>query len=106
MMPQRTVVQAGRSGAMKLIYKPLGIGLGLVAGIIGRAIFGKIWGLIDDEEPPEGTTQEVSWPKVLIAAALQGMIFRVVKVAVERAGAKGWNHLTGVWPGETRADPE
>ena len=91
---------------MKFIYKPLGIALGIVAGILGRALFGKIWGMIDDEEPPEGTTLETSWPKVLIAAALQGMIFRVVKVAVERAGAKGFTHLTGVWPGETRPDPD
>jgi hypothetical protein len=91
---------------VKLIYKPLGIVLGIVAGILGRVLFGKVWGLIDKEEPPESTTLETSWPKVLIAAALQGMIFRTVKVAVERAGAQGWTHLTGVWPGEKRPDPE
>jgi hypothetical protein len=91
---------------VKLIYKPLGIVFGILAGVLGRAVFGKIWGMIDDEEPPESTTLETSWPKVLLAAALQGLIFRTVKVAVERAGAKGWTHLTGVWPGETRPDPE
>ena len=91
---------------MKLLYKPLGIVFGIIAGILGRTLFSKIWGMIDDEEPPESTTLETSWAKVLIAAALQGLIFRTVKVAVERAGAKGWTHVTGVWPGETRPDPE
>ena len=89
-----------------LIYKPIGIGLGIMAGIVGRAIFGKIWGLIDDEEPPEATTRRVSWPKLLLAAAIQGMIFRVVKVSVDRAGAIGWSSLTGSWPGEEEPDPE
>jgi hypothetical protein len=109
MMAQRAVVHAGKLRefeSMKLIYKPFGIIAGILAGFLARAVFGKLWGLIDDEEPPESTTLETSWPKVLLAAALQGLIFRTVKVAVERAGAKGWTHLTGVWPGETRPDPE
>jgi hypothetical protein len=91
---------------MKLIYKPIGILLGLAAGAVGRLIFSKIWGLIDDEEPPEGTTLRTTWWKVLLAGALQGAIFRGTKVAVERAGAIGWRNLTGTWPGETEPDPE
>ena len=91
---------------MKLIYKPLGIALGIVGGIVGRAIFGKVWGIVDDEEPPEATTRETTWPKILLAAALQGLIFRTIRVAIDRAGAMGWEHLTGVWPGEKQPDPE
>jgi Protein of unknown function (DUF4235) len=91
---------------MKLIYKPIGIVLGLVAGAAGRAIFAKVWGLVDDEEPPEPTTELSSWPKVLLAAALQGLIFRTTRVAVDRAGAIGWRNLTGTWPGERAPDPE
>jgi Protein of unknown function (DUF4235) len=91
---------------MKLIYKPFGIVVGIVAGILARTIFGKVWGLIDEEEPPESTTLETSWPKLIMAAALQGIVFNVVRAAVERVGAKGFTHLTGVWPGEKRADPE
>jgi enolase len=43
---------------------------------------------------------------VLGAAAIQGVTFAVTKAAVERAGAQGFTHLTGVWPGERRPDPE
>ena len=91
---------------MKLIYKPIGLVLGLASGAIGRLVFSKIWGMIEDAEPPEPTTERATWPKVLLAAAIQGLIFRIVKVAVERAGATGWRNLTGVWPGEKEPDPE
>ncbi len=91
---------------MKIIYKPIGILLGLVAGALGRLLFSKVWGLIDKEEPPEPTTRRATWPKVLLAAALQGAIFRATRVAVDRAGAIGWSNLTGAWPGEEEADPE
>jgi len=91
---------------MKLIYKPIGLLLGLAAGAIGRLVFSRIWGMIEDAEPPEPTTERATWPKVLMAAAIQGLIFRIVKVAVERAGATGWRNLTGVWPGEKEPDPE
>ena len=89
---------------MGLIYKPFGIMLGILAGVAGRKAFEFVWTKIDDEEPPESTTEEVSWRRVLAVAALQGVIFRTVRVAVDRYGAIGWRYLTGVWPGEKRPD--
>lgn len=91
---------------MKLLYKPLGIVLGLMAGLLGRRLFNFVWGKLDEEEPPEATTELAPWPKVLGAAALQGAIFAVVRAAVNRGGAKTFEHLTGVWPGERRPEPE
>ncbi len=85
---------------MKLLYKPFGIILGLVAGFAGRKVFDAVWGKIDEEDPPKATTELAPWGKVLGAAALQGAIFAVVRAAVNRAGAKSYEHVTGVWPGE------
>ncbi len=90
---------------MKLIYKPIGIVLGVLAGLLGRRIFTFAWSRIDDEDPPKPTTEVAPWSKVLAAAALQGMIYRVTRVVVDREAAKGWAYLTGVWPGEKRPDP-
>jgi hypothetical protein len=89
---------------MKLAYKPFGIILGLVAGLLSKKVFEAIWGIFDNEEPPKPTTKEADWPKVLGAAAVQGVTFKVTRAAVDRAGAKGWDHLFGVWPGEKRAE--
>jgi Protein of unknown function (DUF4235) len=91
---------------VKLIYKPIGIALGIMAGLIGRRIFNFIWTKIDDEDPPKPTTEIAPWSKVLAAGALQGVIFRLVRVVVDRNGAQAWAYLTGVWPGEKRPDPD
>ncbi len=91
---------------MKLIYKPIGIVLGILGGIVGRKLFDFVWTKIDDEDPPKPTTEIAPWTKVIAAAALQGVIFRVTRVVVDRNGAQGWAYLTGVWPGEKRPDPD
>ena len=91
---------------MKLIYKPIGIVLGVLAGLLGRRIFTFAWSRIDDEDPPKPTTEVAPWSKVLAAAALQGMIYRVTRVVIDREAARGWAYLTGVWPGERRPDPK
>ena len=91
---------------MGLIYKPIGIVLGLLAALLGKRIFNFVWTKVDDEEPPEATTEQTTWQRVLAAAAMQGVIFRVTRVAVDRYGAIGWRYLTGTWPGEKRPDPD
>jgi len=91
---------------MGAIYKPFGIVMGLLAGQVGKKIFNWLWMKIDDEDPPVATTKETQWPKLLIAAAIQGMILRTVRVIVDRNGAQGWEYLTGIWPGEQRPDPQ
>ncbi len=85
---------------MKLIYKPFGLVLGILAGLAGQKVFNAIWGVFDEEEPPKPTTEEARWAKVLAAAAVQGVTFRVTRAAVDRFGAQGFRYFTGFWPGE------
>jgi xanthosine utilization system XapX-like protein len=91
---------------MKLIYKPIGIILGILGGLVGKRIFNFVWTKIDDEDPPKATTQQADWAKILSAAAIQGMIFKSTRVVIDRYGAQGWYYLTGSWPGEKRPDPD
>ena len=91
---------------MKLLYRPIGLILGLLAGLIGKRAFDFAWKKLDDEEPPKGTTQCAPWPKVLGAAALEGVIFKTTRVVVDRYGAIGWRYLTGSWPGEKHPDED
>ena len=85
---------------MKIVYKPFGIALGIVAGILRQKVFNAVWGVFDKEEPPKPTTEDAAWTKVIAAAAVQGVTFRVTRAAVDRLGAEGFRHFTGVWPGE------
>ena len=89
---------------MKFIYKPFGLIMGILSGIFAKKLFEAIWGIFDKEEPPKPTTQETTWPRVLAAAAVQGITFKVVRATVDRSGAKGFNWLTGIWPGDKRPE--
>jgi hypothetical protein len=91
---------------MGLIYKPIGIVLGLIGALIGHRVFNVVWTKIDDEDPPKPTTHHTSWGKLFAVAALQGMIFKTIRVVIDRWGAIGWHYLTGSWPGEEYPDPE
>jgi hypothetical protein len=91
---------------MSALYKPIGIILGLLGGILGRQVFNQVWGKIDEEEPPSPTTRDTPYPKLIGAVALQGAIFALVKMVVARGGANVWNWLFGVWPGEKQPEKE
>ncbi len=83
----------------KLIYKPLGILFGVLGGLLGGMIF-KWKHITDEDDAPSATESEYGWGEVLPAAALQGAIFALVKVSVDRGGAIGFRKLTGIWPGD------
>jgi hypothetical protein len=86
---------------VKLLYKPLGIVFGVVGGLIGGALFKQVWKRVaGEDDPPEALQSEYGWRQILPAAALQGAIFGLVKAATDRAGAKGFERATGVWPGD------
>jgi hypothetical protein len=87
---------------MKILYKPFGIIAGLISARIATAIFKALWARIDEEEPPKPTTADASFPKVVGAAALEAATMAGVGAAVDRAGARAFHHLTGIWPGDKR----
>ncbi len=91
---------------MKLIFAPIGIVAGLLAGMAGRKIFEQIWGLIDEEEPPQPEHREISWPKLIAALAFEGAIFRLVKGLVDHGARRTFASATGSWPGEEAPEPE
>jgi predicted metal-dependent enzyme (double-stranded beta helix superfamily) len=83
----------------KLAYKPVGLLLGVGAGMVAGALFKQVWKMAaGDDDAPNATDEDRGWGEVLAAAALQGVIFAVVKAAVDRGGAAGMRRLTGRWP--------
>ncbi|HZA88916.1 MAG TPA: DUF4235 domain-containing protein [Solirubrobacterales bacterium] len=84
----------------KILFIPVGIAGGLVAGGISKKLFDLLWSRVSKEEAPEPEHREVSWPQLVAALALQGAIFRVSRGVVERWSRIGYYRLTGSWPGE------
>jgi Protein of unknown function (DUF4235) len=89
---------------MKLFFIPFSLIGGLIAGFVAKKLFDGVWGLVDDEEAPEGAHRDVPWSKLIIAAAIQGAIFRAVKEATDRGSREAFMSLTGTWPGEEEPD--
>ena len=86
---------------MKVLYKPLGVLVGVTGGLLAGAAFKEVWlRLAGEERAPHPTDHERGWSEVVVAAALHGAIVGAVKAAVDRAGAVGYQQATGVWPGK------
>ncbi|MGP4045824.1 DUF4235 domain-containing protein [Streptomyces sp. 2A115] len=80
-------------------YKPLGFLLGWTSGTLAGMAFRATWKAIrHEEDAPDALDRDRSWREVLLAAAIQGAIFAVVRSAVDRTGATAIARSTGVWP--------
>jgi Protein of unknown function (DUF4235) len=85
---------------IKLLHVPVGVVASAMSGLAAGMIFKKVWKITAGEaEAPKATDEQRGWGEVLVAAALQGAIFALVKAAVDRGAAEGTRKLTGVWPG-------
>jgi hypothetical protein len=91
---------------MKLLFLPISVTLGLLAGLAGKKAFDQVWGLIDDEEPPRPEHREFAWPKLVAALVIEGAIFRLVKGLVDHGARRSFAQVTGSWPGEEAPETE
>ena len=89
----------------RLIYKPFGLLVGVLGGLVARKIFKRVWGAVGHEdEAPKATDASSGWREVVLAAAAEGAVFGGVKALIDRAGATGFAWLTGAWPGRSKSE--
>jgi len=85
----------------KVLYKPMGMLVSVLGGLLAGAIFKQVWKVaFKEDDAPKATDADRSWREILMAATLQGAIFGLVKAAVDRGTAEGTRKVTGVWPGD------
>lgn len=85
--------------AAKAIYKPLSIASSLVGGVIAGKIFTEIWQRVNpDDEEPDPQDLSRSMREVMLAAAAQGLLVGMVRAALSRGQAKGFQALTNENP--------
>lgn len=88
---------------VRVLYKPLGLIVSILGGIVAGTVFKRVWGAVaHEEEAPKATDASKGWAEVIAAATVEGAVFGGVKAAIDRAGATGFQHLTGAWPGRTK----
>lgn len=91
---------------MTLVFKPIGIISGILAGLISKKIFELLWRVIDDQDPPEPKYRRIAPGKLAAALVLEGAIFRLVRGFAEHGARHGFAALTGEWPGEEAPQPK
>lgn len=90
----------------KLLFLPLSIGTGLLAGLISKKTFELLWGKIDGREPPKPQDRGAHAGKLALALVIEGALFRVVKGLVDHGSRQGFAKLTGMWPGDRKTQTE
>jgi hypothetical protein len=90
----------------RILFVPFSVAGGLLAGLLGKKLFEQVWGMIDKEEPPHPEHRQISVPKMLIALALEGAIFRLTKGALDHWARRSFERFMGSWPGEEEPEPE
>ncbi len=84
----------------RLLFVPVSVGAGLVAGFVAKKLFDAAWSLVDDSDAPEPDQRDVSLGKLAAALAIEGAAFRVTKGLIDHASRRGFERATGSWPGE------
>jgi predicted RNase H-related nuclease YkuK (DUF458 family) len=80
-------------------YEVVSLASGLLGGALAGAIFNRIWRAVSgDEEAPEPTALDRNLRDVLLAGAVQGAVFGLIKAALGRITATGYRQVTGSAP--------
>ena len=80
----------------KAFYFPLQIAISVAGGLVAGKVFTEIWQRVSptDQEPPDPKDLDRSAREAVTAAALHGLVFGIVRAAVDRAGAHGYKAVT------------
>ena len=87
------------SGRSKALYTPLSITTSVAGALLAGAVFGEIWKRFgDDQPPPDPKDLNRSARATLAAAGVQGLVFGLVRAAVDRVGARSYQAVTNEPP--------
>jgi hypothetical protein len=87
---------------MKLLFKPVSVLTGRLAGITARRLTDRLWGVVDDGQPPRADQRTAPWQKLAARLAIEGAVFAVVSGLADHASRRWFEARTGRWPGEER----
>lgn len=84
------------SRGSKTLYTSLSIATSVAGGMLAGEVFNQIWQRLSDTDqpPPDPKDLNRSTRAALAAAGLQGLVFGLVRAAVDRAGARGYQAVT------------
>ena len=85
---------------MKLLFAPVSIISGRIAGLTARRVTDRVWGVVDHGQPPRPDQRAATWPKLAARLAVEGAVLAVVSGLTDHAARRWFAGFTGRWPGE------
>jgi Protein of unknown function (DUF4235) len=95
--------EGSASGAVRMLYRPVGTLSGVVAHVLADALSRWVWMRTPcgrHDRTPGALQSKYRLRDVLVAATLRGAIAGGVKALMVRGGATIFQHWTGEWPGD------
>jgi hypothetical protein len=89
--------------AVKMLHRPFALVLGTAGGLVAARDFREVWMRATPHHrrhAPTALESQYNARQVLVAAAVQGAVFGVVRAGIDRAGARAFRRGTGDWPGK------
>jgi hypothetical protein len=72
----------------------------VLSGVLGRKLAVLLWGRVFGEPPPDTAQQHIRLPQLLGAAVVEGTIWQLSRMAIDRGLRQAIATATGSWPGE------
>ncbi len=88
---------------VKMLCRPFALVLGTAGGLVAARVSEEVWMRASHHHrrhAPAPLESQYNVRQILVAAAVHGAVFGVVKAGIDRAGARAFQRRTGEWPGE------
>jgi len=73
----------------------------VVAGILGQKLAAKLWSRALGSEPPDTAQQNVRWAQLVPAAILEGTLYKLARMGIDRGLRVAAARSEGTWIGKT-----
>jgi hypothetical protein len=72
----------------------------IVAGILGQKLAAELWSRISGSDVPDTAQREVSFPALVLAAILEGTLYKLVRMGMDRTLRVAAARSEGRWIGK------
>ena len=86
------------STVSKVLYKPVSLAASAAGGAAAGVVFRRVWHQFSAEPAPTPTDLHRPTTEVVAAAAVQGVVFGVIRALLDRAAARAYLEVTHTPP--------
>ena len=90
---------------MALLFKPFSLLAGLAAGMVAARLLDWVWSRFSDAEMPGPEQRDVPRSRLIGALVAEGVTARVVRGVLDNQARRGFERVTGTWPGQVEPEP-